>query len=259
MGTFIDQKGKKFGHITVLEKDIDLSKEKNRIYWVCQCDCGRIKSIRGDNLKKIKTCGKCANDLTGQKFGRLIVLEKGKIDFYGHQYWICQCSCGNTTEINADNLKRGLTKSCGCLHSEIIHQRVFKDITNQRFGKLIAKKYFIKQGKTYWICKCDCGNICNVAGGNLTNGHTQSCGCINYSIGEAQIAMILQNNNINFIKEYSPKDLKINYSEIYGITSKKNKNLKGKFILILKGSYDIVHFSEEFLIKNGTLIFFGIS
>lgn len=33
------------------------------------------------------------------------------------------------------------------------------DITNQRFGKLVAiQKAPSKSGKTYWLCKCDCGN-----------------------------------------------------------------------------------------------------
>ena len=41
----------------------------------------------------------------------------------------------------------------------------------------------------------------------MKNGHTQSCGCINYSIGEKNITQLLKLNNINFIKEYIFKDL----------------------------------------------------
>ena len=54
MGTFINLAGTKINEITILEKDEKLSKEKGRIYWKCQCSCGRIKSIRGDGLKKNK-------------------------------------------------------------------------------------------------------------------------------------------------------------------------------------------------------------
>ena len=114
MGQFIDLSGKKFGEITVIEKDIELSKEKKKTYWKCLCSCGRTKSIRGDGLKKIQTCGECKKDLTNQRFERLVALEKGKKDKAGHQYWICKCDCGNIVEINGDNLRRGLTKSCGC-------------------------------------------------------------------------------------------------------------------------------------------------
>lgn len=202
MGQFIDLKGQQFGEITVLEKDIELSKEKKRVYWKCQCSCGRIKSIRGDGLKNIKTCGECKKDLTGQRFGRLIALKKGKKDKASHQYWICRCDCGNIVEINSDNLRRGLTQSCGCLHAETMHELKFQDITGQKFGKLTALEYIVKNQKAYWKCLCECGNICIVSKNNLKSGHTQSCGCINYSIGEQNIVNILKENNIEFIKEY---------------------------------------------------------
>lgn len=202
MGKFIDLSGQQFGEMTVLEKDTELSKQKKRVYWKCECSCGRIKSIRADGLKTIQTCGECKKDLTNQRFGRLVALQKGKKDKAWHQHWICQCDCGNIVEVNGDNLRRGLTKSCGCLHSELTHQLHFQDITGQRFGKLTALEYFIQNQKAYWKCQCECGNVCIVAGSNLKNGHTQSCGCINYSIGEQNIINILKTNNIKFQKEY---------------------------------------------------------
>ena len=201
MSSFKDLSGQIFGSMTVLEKDIELSNQKGRVYWKCQCACGRIKSVRVDGLKKIQTCGECKKDLAGQRFGRLTVIEKGKKDAAQHQYWICKCDCGKIVEINSDNLRRGLTKSCGCFHSELTHQLVFQDITGYRFGKLVALEYEIKNQKAYWKCQCDCGNITIVAGSNLKNGHTQSCGCIQYSIGEQNIIAILQENNISFVKE----------------------------------------------------------
>lgn len=53
------------------------------------------------------------------------------------------------------------------------------DITNKRFGKLIAIEDVgrSKDGKVLWLCKCDCGNIVTVIGKNLRNGNTRSCGC----------------------------------------------------------------------------------
>lgn len=202
LGQFVDLTNQLFGEITVLEKDVETSKQKGRIYWKCKCSCGREKSIRADHLKKIQTCGECKKDLSNQRFGRLIALQKGKKDSAQHQFWVCKCDCGNICEINSDNLRRGLTQSCGCLHSERTHQIVFKDITGQKFGKLTAIDYKVKNNKTIWICKCDCGNICEIAGSNLKNGHTSSCGCINYSIGEKNIIKILKDNNICFKKEY---------------------------------------------------------
>ena len=63
-------------------------------------------------------------DLTGQKFGRLsVVADTGK---RRHSYvvWLCRCDCGNVTEVISDSLKRGNTKSCGCLHDELAAERI---------------------------------------------------------------------------------------------------------------------------------------
>lgn len=56
----------------------------------------------------------------------------------------------------------------------------FIDLTEQRFGTLVAKSsFFIGVGvnkKTMWKCVCDCGNTTNVHAKSLRNGKTQSCG-----------------------------------------------------------------------------------
>ena len=56
-----------------------------------------------------------------------------------------------------------------------------KDLTGQRFGRLIAIKRVEnnKHGKARWLCKCDCGNETIVVSALLSNGHTTSCGCYN--------------------------------------------------------------------------------
>lgn len=57
--------------------------------------------------------GRKAKDLTGQKFGRLTVIE-----YVGKSKWLCKCECGNTCKVVGADLKRGNTKSCGCYHKE---------------------------------------------------------------------------------------------------------------------------------------------
>ena len=48
----------------------------------------------------------------------------------------------------------------------------------QKFGWLTAVEIVGRAGKTvFWKCKCDCGSYANVRSGNLSSGHTQSCGC----------------------------------------------------------------------------------
>lgn len=58
-------------------------------------------------------------DLTGQKFGRLIVIERAenRVQPNGHRctQWLCKCDCGKEVVVSALNLKRGHTRSCGCL------------------------------------------------------------------------------------------------------------------------------------------------
>jgi hypothetical protein len=52
------------------------------------------------------------------------------------------------------------------------------DITNQRFGELIAiKKVESQKKKTRWLCKCDCGNETIVQTTHLKSGAITSCGC----------------------------------------------------------------------------------
>lgn len=55
-------------------------------------------------------------DLTGNKYNRLTVLER---DFLKKRtYWKCLCDCGNIVSVEASKLKSGHTKSCGCLNDE---------------------------------------------------------------------------------------------------------------------------------------------
>ena len=55
-----------------------------------------------------------------------------------------------------------------------------KNISGQRFGKLIAiKPTGDKKNNNYlWLCKCDCGKTIITKSANLTCGGTQSCGCL---------------------------------------------------------------------------------
>jgi hypothetical protein len=58
-------------------------------------------------------------DITGSRFGRLVVLqrEKPRKGYHGAM-WLCKCDCGKTTIVNGQNLKSGNTTSCGCYGAE---------------------------------------------------------------------------------------------------------------------------------------------
>ena len=61
---------------------------------------------------------KIRNDLTGRRFGRLIVIARGYIIPPKHgTYWECRCDCGGAALARSDGLITGKRKSCGCLNS----------------------------------------------------------------------------------------------------------------------------------------------
>lgn len=155
-------------------------------------------------------------NLTGQKFGRLTVIEpteeKNKD---GRRIWKCQCDCGNIKLTTCQNLKRGHCTSCGCKNKEQIaalgHSHAI-DITGQRFGKLTALYPSIKKlpysESIAWICQCDCGEQIITTVSALNSGNTKSCGCAHKSEGVELIAQFLQNNNIKFETESWRDDLR---------------------------------------------------
>lgn len=60
-------------------------------------------------------------DRTGQRYGRLVVLERGpkpNSPKDTNARWLCQCDCGKTTVAYGQDLKRGKVVSCGCWNEE---------------------------------------------------------------------------------------------------------------------------------------------
>lgn len=68
-------------------------------------------------------------DLTGERYGKLVVLELDHIE-RSTRYWKCSCQCGGTAVVREGNLRHGITKSCGCLkketkkHDEVTVQKI---------------------------------------------------------------------------------------------------------------------------------------
>ena len=135
MSKMIDLTGNKYGRLTVLKKDKERI-TKSGSYWICQCECGKIKSIRSSSLRNgdIVSCG-CyrmekimatkeknglIDNLIGQQFGFLTVLSKDpERTKDGTVKWICKCACGNITSVRGSSLKcktENRTISCGCAH-----------------------------------------------------------------------------------------------------------------------------------------------
>ena len=175
IGKAKDLRGLKQGRLFVLDRAPNQINRSGAFWW-CQCSCGNIIKVRGDQLtsKKIVSCGCYATEKA---------IETGKA--LAKKY----------NSINGKNNK--------------------KDLTSKRFNHLMVledsgKRIKIGNGTSViWKCLCDCGNICEVFSGHLISGHTGSCGCNKRSRGEEKIKNILQENNIPFIEEYIVKDCKL--------------------------------------------------
>ena len=59
MGNAIDLNGKTFGKLKVIRRDLNITsaQKKRGAFWICECECGVVKSIRGSDLRKAKSCG----------------------------------------------------------------------------------------------------------------------------------------------------------------------------------------------------------
>lgn len=222
MGKFKDLTGQRFGRLVVQEK---AGRDKHgRILWKTLCDCGNIKIVPRDQLIKGDTssCGclrkdmnrqKCTKPMIGKTFGRLTVLEKMYTKKGKGAYYKCRCSCGSTVIVQGTMLRSGNTKSCGCYNKERISECSFKDLTGQRFGKLVvvgrADDLVQENGRrrVRFLCKCDCGGTIITTRDTLVAGEVMSCGCLQ-SKGEYLISQILSENNINFEKQKSYDDLR---------------------------------------------------
>lgn len=119
------------------------------------------------------------NDLTGKRFGRLVVLYENAERKNRKVTWHCRCDCGTEKDILGTCLTRKTqpTQSCGCLQKENTRKaNQSEDLAGMRFGRLVVQKREEKSSK--WKCLCDCGNMVVVDTNHLKQGHTKSCGCL---------------------------------------------------------------------------------
>ena len=67
MSKLIDLTNQKFGRLTVLCKDTERI-TKNGSYWICQCECGKTKSVKSSSLRRgeIQSCGCLRNERIAQ-------------------------------------------------------------------------------------------------------------------------------------------------------------------------------------------------
>lgn len=126
----MDLTGHKYGRLSVIEQaETHVTPGGRNVYmWRCVCECGKETIVSTSALRSgdTKSCG-CLQreraheasfiDISGNRYGRLVAINP--IRKNNGIYWVCKCDCGNTTEVLAQHLKRGLIRSCGCLRRDI--------------------------------------------------------------------------------------------------------------------------------------------
>lgn len=167
--------GEKIGELTVideLEPHITPNGSKQRIVLV-RCSCGNEYVVRLTAARKTKKCRKCAAkerrvDLTGQRFGRLLVTSMADdyISPQGHRLSRCNCvcDCGNKCVVNMSELISGGTLSCGCLkrtrgllkdNQKLMRKYDYE--RNMQLGINLETQSVASNKKIWWKC-AKCGN-----------------------------------------------------------------------------------------------------
>lgn len=145
----------RFGKVIALYRVQDDGKHTA---WRCKCDCGKEFETLAQSLKNgaTKSCG-CdmqkvreengrnrKNDICGQRFGNLTVLQDSGKRKNRKVLWTCQCDCGNIVDVTTSNLRTGHTTSCGCITSQgeqkiaaLLHEAKLKFVTQKTFDSCV--------------------------------------------------------------------------------------------------------------------------
>lgn len=155
MATAKDLTGQRFGRLTVLSLEAEPYRSpqgKAVRRWRCRCDCGKElvvlqNALTGKNGTRSCGCARAekirsaAKDMTGQRYGRLIVIGPGELKKEqpnGQRLgWRCRCDCGKEIIASRKDLLSGKLLSCGCLLSEASAARL-PSAVGQMYGTTLS-------------------------------------------------------------------------------------------------------------------------
>ena len=196
-GNISNIENKRFGRLLAVRKT---DKRKNgSVVWLCQCDCGKTKEVRQNQLASgvVRSCG-ClisemakalcesnSKNLIGYKTGKLTVLSKTENrKGNGSILWECVCECGGKSFVASSALLAGEIETCGCatvnrlksLTGEKHHNYNPLLTSEERLKKryqlygenLVAWRKDVYKRDNYTCAKCCC------VGGTLNAHHIDS-------------------------------------------------------------------------------------
>lgn len=125
-------------------------------------------------------------DIQGQRFGRWTVLAFDQT-VNGNARWLCRCDCGEEVVVEGQSLRKGVSRSCGCLVREENASRNAFNRLGERHGRLLVIQRLPHKtnAKLKWLCLCDCGKVTRVSADNLRIDRTGSCGCLRVKHGKS--------------------------------------------------------------------------
>ena len=153
-------------------------------------------------------------DLTGQKFGKLTVVNRAenKISTSGRQLtrWNCVCDCGNEYVAFTDYLRQSSCPSCGCEATKNRIEKNRKNNIGEKYGRLTILDIIWETKPTKAICKCSCGNDFVGAKADIVSGHTQSCGCLQSEMASESNTKdwtgLISESGVEFIRQHHTND-----------------------------------------------------
>ena len=116
-----------------------------------------------------------AEDLTGRRFGRLVVIDYDGMTSRHVTTWRCKCDCGREKTVQRGMLLNGTTWRCGrnCPFDTGM-------VPGATFGALMLVRALndsTTQAGELWLCRCECGREVEVTTRALRRGSVTSCGC----------------------------------------------------------------------------------
>tara|TARA_Y100000310_G_scaffold335106_1_gene416345 strand:- start:1281 stop:1895 length:615 start_codon:yes stop_codon:yes gene_type:complete len=132
----------------------------------------------------------------------------------------------------------------------------YKDISGQRFGRLVAKEYIGKNKHRFalWSCACDCGEMMVTTGYSLRKGGTRSCGCLKSEIDSVKAQQMIKTNTGKRFTEPGETAFKNVYSQYKARARRKNMAFdidRDTFKKLVAESCYVCGCSPSNLMKNG--------
>ena len=78
-------------------------------------------------------------DVSGMRFSRLVAIEFVGKDKANNARWLFRCDCGQEKAILLRHVRKGITRSCGCLHKEIVRNMLIKESGLSSLNRIIAQ------------------------------------------------------------------------------------------------------------------------